>query len=170
MTIVEALVALDFFPSQIEARQAMAAGLVKCDYSMMKEPEEVKNPLWRIQEGTRITVYTKTETKTFERAKLPYARVDMQGRFCSDSLTARLIWQQLFNFYRSNGCSLEHMDNMLVDYTTIQSLIEGGTDEFWWAFGRSGMTNIWTANCGETTNCLHVVVKNNEILFYIQKD
>ena len=42
---------------------------------------------------------------------------DIVMRFSGDmwDVRPRRLWQQLFDFYRSNGCPLGHMDNMMID-------------------------------------------------------
>jgi hypothetical protein len=32
------------------------------------------------------------------------------------SVRPRVLWQKLFDLYRDNGCPLEHMDNILIDF------------------------------------------------------
>jgi hypothetical protein len=48
----------------------------------------------------------------------------------------RLLWQALFDLYCANGCAMENMDNMLIDYDTIKREVfpETGkvTREFIW--------------------------------------
>lgn len=36
----------------------------------------------------------------------------------------RLIWQQLFNFYRNNGGNLDRLDNLLIDYENCKKYFD----------------------------------------------
>ena len=74
--------------------------------------------------------------------------IDLKGRPSCERLWARLIWQQLFNFYRAAGGDLNHMDNMLVDYPTIAGLIEEAWEQansnlvFYWSLHNRHHTGI----------------------------
>jgi hypothetical protein len=47
--------------------------------------------------------------------------IPLHCTYRSPGLQSRMIWQELFNYYREHGGLLEHMDNILIDY---QSLIQ----------------------------------------------
>ena len=36
----------------------------------------------------------------------------------------RMLWQKLFDFYRESGCTLEHLDNLLIDFGNCQELFD----------------------------------------------
>lgn len=36
----------------------------------------------------------------------------------------RMLWQKLFDFYREQGCKLEHLDNLLIDFVNCQKLFD----------------------------------------------
>ncbi len=52
----------------------------------------------------------------------------------------RILWQQLFNAYRDAGCSLTHMDNLLIDLATCQDVFTKYLSR------RSKVRLLWTAH------------------------
>ena len=58
----------------------------------------------------------------------------------------RLLWQQLFNFYRENNCPLDHLDNMLIDLRNCVQAIDmthDGPVEFLWGCDPGYYNTTW---------------------------
>lgn len=71
-------------------------------------------------------------------------------QFCGDmwDVRARRLWQRLFDFYRKNGCPLEHMDNMIIDLRNCVDVMETAitTSEhvrFLWGCDRGHYRTTW---------------------------
>jgi len=70
-------------------------------------------------------------------------------------LTAKAIWQVLFEVYRQNGGSLTNMHDMLCDLNIIEEKINSGNPIFFWHFstdmtfvewsigGTKGKVKVW---------------------------
>lgn len=71
--------------------------------------------------------------------------IDLKTRPYSPSLYARLLWQELFNYYIENGGNTKQMDSFLCDLITFQKLMskQAGASTFWWvAHFETGYTDI----------------------------
>ena len=55
--------------------------------------------------------------------------IDLRARLASPGLYARLVWQEIFNWYRASGGNLDRMDNLLVDLGVIQQYATDRRDE-----------------------------------------
>lgn len=78
-------------------------------------------------------------------AKIDFAHCDY-----SANLWARKIWQILFDIYRHNGGSLNHMDSLLCDlrilakHITKVRQLDGQIPTLYWSFGSNGYTSLTT--------------------------
>jgi hypothetical protein len=87
--------------------------------------------------------------KTIKPNKLNAAsELELNLRGTPYEVSARKIWQQLFDFYRTYGGPLHDMDNMLVDLKLCYKLMEdvsvvSDKIEFFWGFA-SGWTHGYT--------------------------
>lgn len=50
--------------------------------------------------------------------------INLNGLSKSPKLFSRLVWQELFNWYRTHNCSLEFMDSMLCDLYILERFFE----------------------------------------------
>jgi hypothetical protein len=55
----------------------------------------------------------------------------------SADLTARKVWQQLFNCYRMFGGDMNNLDNLLIDYTSLIKLFKKGRTQLAWCMYRN---------------------------------
>lgn len=56
----------------------------------------------------------------------------------------RVLWQDLFNFYRERGGSMTNMDNILIDYENCKELFEiVGSGDFLFAFDVDTCRTTW---------------------------
>jgi len=53
--------------------------------------------------------------------------INLMGRVWSNKLFARLVWQVLFNYYRTNGGDLNEMDSLLCDLYILQDAFSTDT-------------------------------------------
>ena len=59
---------------------------------------------------------------------------------------ARMLWQRLFDFYREQGCPLDHMDNMLIDLRNCVEAMDGlggGSTRFLWGCTPGHCMTTW---------------------------
>ena len=55
----------------------------------------------------------------------------------------KLIWQKMFDIYRKNGCTLNYMNDLLVDYDNIKKMVMELKDfNIVWGFSCNGLTNF----------------------------
>ena len=56
---------------------------------------------------------------------------------------SKVIWQELFNYYRSQDGNLNQMNDFLCDLSELERLIEAGTPAMYWDFDKEkGYTNL----------------------------
>jgi len=61
--------------------------------------------------------------------------INLKTRFTCNKLYSRLVWQKLFDLYRSAGGNLTYMDDMLCDLYSLERYFESGSFEVYWYFG-----------------------------------
>lgn len=70
----------------------------------------------------------------------------MQFRGDMWDVRPRRLWQQLFDFYRENGCPLDRMDNMLIDLRNCVEAFDmahDGTLRFLWGCDPGYYNTTW---------------------------
>lgn len=109
----------------------------------------------RIHEGV-INQLNSRRTKDAEaNARLIAAAPDMTDLMKIDfrgslwNVRPRILWQSLFNFYRQQGCPLDHLDNMLIDLRNctevFDKLTNNQTVEFLWGCNPGHSETTWIA-------------------------
>lgn len=68
-------------------------------------------------------------------------RINLRGS--SFDCLPRILWQALFDEYRSNGGSLDNMDNMLIDLRGCERVFLEQNGETSFLFGFSGDQTTW---------------------------
>lgn len=97
-----------------------------------------------------------------------YKTIDLRMYLREPKLHARLVWQELFNYYRNHGGDLDSMDNMLCDYHQIhQHLVDHQHDvasQLWWSMDDS-ITEM-TADRNRAMSeryAIHILISHNTI-------
>lgn len=90
--------------------------------------------------------------------------IDLRSRIWSVKYFARLVWQVLFDEYRTNGGDLNHMDSLLCDLYSIESWFIDNPNGFScdWEFYRS-VTNIYPF-CGAECIRIKYEPENKQII------
>jgi len=68
--------------------------------------------------------------------------IDLRARLTETKLFSRLLWQELFNFYREQGCSLTEMDSLLCDLYVFEQRFHNPFTLWWCCSPGSGYTEI----------------------------
>lgn len=87
---------------------------------------------------------------------------DLELKFTSHETKSRRLWQVLFDLYRSNGCSLHNMLDILVDYEYAKRVFEKlRTDDrvfvVWGCDRDSHMTTWFEVPSGEFNEVLNTI-------------
>jgi hypothetical protein len=60
--------------------------------------------------------------------------IDLKTAYPCVKLYSRLIWQKLFDVFRTNGGDISLMDNMLCDLYSLNRYFESGPFKVYWHF------------------------------------
>jgi hypothetical protein len=91
--------------------------------------------------------------------------IDLKTAYCCDKLYSRLVWQKLFDVYRSNNGDLTYMDNMLCDlYTLKRKIAEGSFVSYWFHSDRGYTTMADFADPAETCYRIEFIADDMVVL------
>lgn len=72
-------------------------------------------------------------------------KVSFHGRLWD--VRPRILWQSLFDFYRQQGCHLDHLDNMLIDLRNCTEVFDklrnSQTVKFLWGCNPGHSETTW---------------------------
>ena len=83
-------------------------------------------------------------------------RIDLKHGSRETRYVARLIWQELFNIYRSKGGNLNRMDSLLCDLGILEEATKKGLSplSLFWEWGQNGWTDI--SSFASSPTCYHI--------------
>lgn len=84
---------------------------------------------------------------------------------------ARMLWQQLFDYYREHGGDLNHMDNMLIDFETCKKAFEqqsyNPVTRFVWGCCENHWVTYWYDLAGYTDADKDILVRGSPCDFLV---
>ena len=83
---------------------------------------------------------------------------------------SRLLWQQLFNFYRENNCPLDHLDNILIDLRNCVEAIDmtyDGPVEFLWGCDPGYYHTTWIRQQQWDTVGIDLMINMSSIRWFV---
>ena len=94
----------------------------------------------------------------------------------------RMLWQRLFDIYKEVGCDLAHLDNLLIDYGLVKTIIDelkpsSPSVFIWGCYSKSFQTAFCIPTEGEDygwrfAKCLVVIectITMKEVTFKLQQ-